>query len=62
MWNSSGKVSSSDIVNRQKQCHIKAFALISRALELDEQNAGKIEVYHVILKIFCCFFNLTIKK
>ncbi len=38
MWNSGGKSSSSDIVNRQKQCHIKAFELISRALELDERN------------------------
>ncbi len=41
MWNSSGKISSSDLVSRQKQCHTKAFELISRALELDEQNSGK---------------------
>jgi hypothetical protein len=38
MWNPNSKGSSSDIVNRQKQCHIKAFELISRALELDERN------------------------
>ncbi|XP_045036789.1 spastin-like isoform X3 [Daphnia magna] len=38
MWNLTGKGSSSDIFNRQQQCHIKAYGLVSRALKLDEQN------------------------
>ncbi|XP_059350367.1 spastin-like isoform X2 [Daphnia carinata] len=41
MWNLTGKGSSSDILNRQQQCHIKAYGLVSRALKLDEQNQNK---------------------
>lgn len=40
MW-TSNESSLADVNNRQKQSHVKAFALISRALELDERESGK---------------------
>ena len=42
MWgrNSDNSEPSSDILSRQKQHHHRAFELISKALKLDEQNAG----------------------
>ncbi|XP_046442315.1 spastin-like isoform X2 [Daphnia pulex] len=65
MWNSGGKGSSSDIVNRQKQCHIKAFELISRALELDERNfndkAVAIELYSEGIKELESGISIEIK-
>lgn len=57
MWSSSGKSTSSDIFNRQKQCHFKAFELISRALELDEQNVNGKFSKSIIL--FVLLFSLN---